>query len=901
MILYILEVSIGWALFYLLYHLVLRQTTFFTLNRWYLVLSFIVGLVLPLMPPLWNLPEPAQPTAAEMVNWELWLANLQYLQEMQVIEVAPEKASVNWWLVVYWLGVLMMAGRLLYGMFQIGRYFFAGKKTYKGIHRLVFTHKEHLPFSFFRWIFWGKHPSVNTPEADRMLKHEQAHIRQGHTLDVMLVEVVSTIAWFSPLVFFYRKALRANHEFLADAAVTKEYKIKEYGHLLIQQSLSGPQIALVNHLIHSQLKNRIIMMTKKRSTRLSLLRYMLALPVIALLLLAFTYDEAYGLDELPVFSDEFPELSLPSFSSEETEEVIPATVLAAEETEEASVFSEGENVSGLPFLANELFKGTLQLSAVADQADTTKPEPLIVLNGQVVEGVRMMDVPAEKVSSVNVLKGNAAIEKYGDKGKNGVVEIDCPKCDMAVDNPPAVDFSDKLILLNGVRISYNNFQTLDHLKIKSIDVRKGDFAVEKYGDAAKNGVVEVYCPDCEVEKEVKEKSAFRIRGGEGAPLFVINGVMQKKSEDNPAKELEPDQIKSVNVLKGEAAIKKYGEEGENGVVEIDCPSCEDEKAVKEEPTSKIRIRAKEGTSAEPLYVLNDEIIDHLDLKQIEPNNIKAITVLKDDSAVELYGEAGRNGVVIIDCPKCDVEALKEKEVEITSESRLLPQETFMVVEEMPLFQGCDGQGMSREEQMECSRRKLLEFVYNKIEYPADKEQEGTVVAEFVVTKSGKITSAKIVRSMGADFDQAVLAVVDQLPSFKAGRQRGQKVNVKMMLPVKFKPVKGVAAKINEQAEIKKRQLLESELSNNNQMLSLQSFSATPNPTKGRLHLRFEAAAENTLIRVLDASGQEVLRKQLRNFNGLYDEYLNLDEAPKGMLLIHISQGERQFVHKIVAQ
>ena len=132
MILYILEVSIGWTLFYLLYHIVLRQTTFFALNRWYLVVSFIVALVLPLMPPLWSIPEPAQPTAAEMVNWELWLANLQYWQEMQVVEVAPEKASVNWWLAAYWLGVLIMAGRLLYGMFQIGRYFFTGKKELQG-------------------------------------------------------------------------------------------------------------------------------------------------------------------------------------------------------------------------------------------------------------------------------------------------------------------------------------------------------------------------------------------------------------------------------------------------------------------------------------------------------------------------------------------------------------------------------------------------------------------------------------------------------------------------------------------------------------------------------------------------------------------------------------------------
>jgi bla regulator protein BlaR1 len=845
MILYILEVSIGWALFYLLYHFVLKQTTFFALNRWYLLLTFVVALILPVLPPLWSIHQPAEPTVSDMVNLELLLANLGYLQDFQVVEVEPEANSINWWLVAYWVGVLIMLLRFLYGMFQIARYFFTGKKRQKGIHRLVFTHKEHLPFSFFRWIFWGKYPSIEAPEADRMLRHEQAHIRQGHSIDVVLVEVVSTIAWFSPLVFFYRKALRSNHEFLADAAVTKEYKIKEYGHLLIQQSLSGPQIALVNHLIHSQLKNRIIMMTKKRSTRLSLLRYLLALPVIALLLLAFTYDEAYGLDELPVFSDEFPEIPLPSFGGEESEEVIPATILPTKEKEETTNFPKEEKVADLPFLTNELFKGELEPVTGTNQADTTKPEPLIVLNGQIMKETKMDAFPADQIRSVNVLKGEKAMEKYGEAGKNGVVEIDCPEC-----------------------------------KIEEVD---------------------------------KNKTSIRIRGGNGDPLYVINGVVQEKEDGDPTKEIQPDQIKSINVLKGDSAIEKYGEKGANGVIEIECPSCEDAKAANEEPTSKIRIRTKDGISADPLYILNGERIDHLDLGEINPNNIKAITVLKDASALALYGEAAENGVIIIDCPKCNVKKLKKKsemdgyETQLRMSSRkgsdARAQASFTVVEEMPVFQGCDVEGMSREEQAECSTKKLVEFVYDNIQYPADKKLkgvEGMVVAEFVVDKSGKVSTVDIRRSLGPEFDAEVSKVLEQLPRFKPGRQRGKNVSVKMTIPVKFKPLKDSPADRNRKESLRDQKQLEKELTKG-ERLKLVSFSATPNPTKGRLHLRFEAAPENTLIRILDASGKEVLREQRRNFNGLYDEYLDLDKLQKGMLLIHISQEGRQFVHKIVAQ
>jgi TonB family protein len=926
MILYILEVSIGWALFYLLYHLVLRQTTFFALNRWYLLLTFVVALILPALPPLWSIHQPAEPTVSEMVNLELLLANLDYWQEFQLVEAEPEADTTNWWLVAYWMGVLVMLSRFIYGMFQIGRYFFTGKKERKGIHRLVFTQKEHLPFSFFRWIFWGRQPLIEAPEADRILRHEQAHIRQGHSIDVVLVEVVSTIAWFSPLVFFYRKALRSNHEFLADAAVTKAYKIKEYGHLLIQQSLSGPQIALVNHLIHSQLKNRIIMMTKKRSTRLSLLRYLLALPVIALLLLAFTYDEAYGLDELPVFSDEFPEIPLPSFGKESANDIVSATILPVEEKKVTSAITATENAADLPFLTSELFKGSLQPVTPANQADTTKPEPLIVLNGQIMEEAKMDAFPADQIKSVNVLKGEMAIEKYGQKGRNGVVEINCPACDGkdAEKTEPAKEEKKKLadqisnqephplLVLNGEKISRTQANQIDPANIKAINVLKDASAVEKYGDAGKNGVVEIDCPKCQIEEVDKNKTSIRIRGGKGAPLYVINGVVQEKTDGDPVKDIKPDQIKSINVLKGDSAIEKYGEKGANGVIEIDCPSCEGEKAVKEEPTSKVRFRVNDGISADPLYILNGERIDHLDLGEINPNNIKAITVLKDASAVALYGEAAKNGVIIIDCPKCNVKKLKKKSEMDGYETKLrirsqkdsdIQGETFNVVEEMPVFQGCDGEGMSREEQAECSRKKLVEFVYNNIQYPSDKklkDVEGMVVAEFVVDKSGKVGDVKIRRSLQFEFDTEVVKVLEQLPKFEPGRQRGKKVDVKMTIPVKFWPLKGSPADRSRQEFLRQQKQVEKELTNG-KTLQLQSFNATPNPTKGRLHLRFEAAPQNTLVRVLDASGQEVLRKQLRNFNGLYDEYLDLSNAPKGMLLIHISQEDRQFLHKIVTQ
>jgi beta-lactamase regulating signal transducer with metallopeptidase domain len=109
-----------------------------------------------------------------------------------------------------------------------------------------------------------------------MLRHEETHIQQYHSLDVLLSELIKAMCWFNPLAYRYSQAIRDVHEYLADAAVLKTANRKQYGHLLIRQSLSGPSIALVNHFSTSQLKKRIQMMMRKKSQGRAQLRYALA-------------------------------------------------------------------------------------------------------------------------------------------------------------------------------------------------------------------------------------------------------------------------------------------------------------------------------------------------------------------------------------------------------------------------------------------------------------------------------------------------------------------------------------------------------------------------------------------------------------------------------------------------
>ena len=110
-------------------------------------------------------------------------------------------------------------------------------------------------------------------------------------MDVLLLELVGVFCWCSPLIYLYKKAVKTTHEYLADAYVTEGFNKKQYGRLLLRQSQSGMQIAISNSLFSSQLKKRIVMMTKTKSSQWAMLKYLAALPLLALLFLAFSFVE----------------------------------------------------------------------------------------------------------------------------------------------------------------------------------------------------------------------------------------------------------------------------------------------------------------------------------------------------------------------------------------------------------------------------------------------------------------------------------------------------------------------------------------------------------------------------------------------------------------------------------
>ncbi len=287
MITYILGVTLCWAAFYGLYAWLLSRSTFFRLNRAYLLAAMLLSLFLPLV----EWPAPASGSSAEMITVTLQPITVGLEAVEIVVTATAADPGLSLWdalLALYWVGFSVSAMRFGYGLWKLWRLYRRSDRSRCMGYTLVSTKEWHTPFSFFHLLFWSRQMPYPPEDEEKIIRHEQAHMREWHSLDVLLTELLSIVFWPSPMVFLYSRSIRVVHEYLADHAVLKHHtRKKQYGHLLLRQSQSGPQIALANYFLNSQLKKRIVMMTKTKSKRQVLTRYLLVLPLLFGLVLAF--------------------------------------------------------------------------------------------------------------------------------------------------------------------------------------------------------------------------------------------------------------------------------------------------------------------------------------------------------------------------------------------------------------------------------------------------------------------------------------------------------------------------------------------------------------------------------------------------------------------------------------
>ena len=267
---------------------------------------------------------------------------------------------------------------------------------------------------------------------------------------------------------------------------------------------------------------------------------------------------------------------------------------------------------------------------VIDHSSISGPdeEPLIILDGKEITRTQMDQISPNEIASISVLKDASAIKLYGKKAENGVILITSKSNNQKNTSAVKLNLGDTinppLFILDGNKISLKATKRVHPDDIKSINILKDKEAVKKYGESAKNGAVEINSKDLKFKDPIKIDNA----------IYVVDGKKLSKKE---SEKIKPDDIESINVLKGKTAIEKYGKKGKNGVIEITSKA-----------NNKQTVKMKLGSIKNPpLYVVDGKITAAKKVEEINPNDIENINVLKGEQAIEKYGEEAKNGVVII--------------------------------------------------------------------------------------------------------------------------------------------------------------------------------------------------------------------------------------------------------------
>lgn len=217
-----------------------------------------------------------------------------------------------------------------------------------------------------------------------------------------------------------------------------------------------------------------------------------------------------------------------------------------------------------------------------------------------------------------------------------------------------VDSLNVLVFVDGVEKNMDVIKNMDSKDITEIRVLKNEKAVEQYGDKAKDGVIIVSTKVINTNQDKnlnsETKVVVNIKEGMDNALYVVDGIPQKSADMS---KIDPNTIATVDVLKGEAATRLYGEDAKHGVVIISTktPDSKGDLTRTEKTVSHIVIKGKSLKDADPLYVVDGKVMKNFDETLLEPGTISSMSVLKGDIALKKYGSKAKNGVIEITLKK----------------------------------------------------------------------------------------------------------------------------------------------------------------------------------------------------------------------------------------------------------
>ncbi|MBO9151030.1 M56 family metallopeptidase [Chitinophaga sp. GCM10012297] len=488
---YLIKANIALCLFYLAYRLGLRRLTFYTLNRVFLITGIVFSSLFPLV-DVNDFFSRNEIIAAQVV---------QYVPDFGVLQAAQPEAFTVWALLewVFWTGVVVMGLRLaiqLISLLVLHRRSEPANMQGQDVRKMD---GDINPFSFFNNIYVN--PDMHSEEElEAIIRHEQIHVRQWHSADVMMSEVNNVFYWFNPGAWLMKTAVKENLEFITDRKILRSgVNAATYQYSLVKVSTAQYAAGVANNFNFSHLKNRIKMMNKTTSSRVHLYRYGVLAGVVCGVLLSLNYTKA-GTVVNHVVSEVKDVLEI---APGDTTTPVQKDQFSAKPVETRKPVEEkfqGVKADQFQTIEGKSQKPDNIIELTEDGVNATLHEPggtAATLNGKklTMRGGKNSSLPTNTIiiSNASGTTGAAAGSRPTRGSYAGVMRLG------GAGNSPAVTFradttNKPLIVVDGKPyppngINYPTLNNLDPNTIESITVLKDKSASAIYGSAGNYGVI----------------------------------------------------------------------------------------------------------------------------------------------------------------------------------------------------------------------------------------------------------------------------------------------------------------------------------------------------------------------------------------------------------------------------
>jgi TonB family protein len=631
---------------------------------------------------------------------------------------------------LYFSGVILFLIRFLRNLFSIAqRSRISEKISFKG-YQIILTNDQTGPCCFFDHIFMNRDDYLNGRIDKDLLNHEMEHARQSHTIDIILIELVKVFYWFNPVYLLYERAIRINHEYLADNGVISDNSdIKSYTDKLLNFITCSSNMSLTSGSNNSFTKMRLMMMMKSHSGSFKYgARIAITLCMVTIFFLFLSFKESKYQSSATSLSQKGIELQ---------QNVVRGIIL----TEDgrplvlATITAVGSNHTSLKSLTFP--DGRFTLSGLQSGA---------YLNIEC-QGFKTQTLKADFSSMMTV----KMVRDPDYKGKVIILEIQTANFRNSDFTPASA-----LVVINGEILDKNGELRVNPGDIKSLRVLIDKEATNKYGDKGKDGVLEIILFGNNTESQGNKRSVSKNIDSDTSKyktLISINNIANKgELIDIPVPNLQY------------TSVWTYHDTDKNNKKDL--------RTIQIMTKDYFRVRGKVvGENGKPLTGVKISAPDNPAIVTSDKEGGFAIQDVKEGALLE-FSFPGYKTYYL--STLYEVAFNEPLSIVLKKDGAPEEEEALETAEKMPQYPGGD--------------MELLKFIAMNTQYPeaakSDKA-EGRVIIRFIVNTQGNVEKPTVLKSVHPALDNEAIRVVGMLKGFTPGSQGGKPVSVYYILPITF--------------------------------------------------------------------------------------------------------------------